>query len=155
VHRRKRGIRSSHDFRHVYQYEEAGSIARFLPVFRGGFFTDVASASSLVGAANFVYVGTDGFAVHFDGFVTESSADFAGGPVLNGSVLQFNIKGGNTVPDASSTWILLLPGLSVTLAFRHTQKHISTSSRSNRFDPLRGDPRFDKLVSRILSESVK
>jgi hypothetical protein len=76
-------------------------------IFRGGFFTDVASASSLVGAANFVYIGTDGFAVHFDGFVTESSADFAGGPVLNGSVLQFNISGGNTVPDASSTWLLL------------------------------------------------
>jgi autotransporter-associated beta strand protein len=92
-------------------------------IFRGGFFTDVASASSLVGAANFVYVGTDGLAVHFDGFVTESSADFAGGPVMNGSVLQFNIKGGNTVPDASSTWILLLLGLSVTLAFRHAQKH--------------------------------
>jgi len=28
-----RGIRSSHEVRHVYQYEQAGSIARFLPVY--------------------------------------------------------------------------------------------------------------------------
>ena len=91
-------------------------------IFRGGFFTDVVSASSLVSTANFVYVGTDGFTVHFDGFVIEPSADFAGGTVLNGSVLQFNIESGNTVPDASSTWILLLLGLSITLAFRQTHK---------------------------------
>ena len=91
-------------------------------IFRGGFFTDVVSTSSLVSAANFVYVGTDGFTVHFDGFVTEPSADFAGGTVLNGSVLQFNIENGKTVPDASFTWLLLLLGLSVTLAFRQTPK---------------------------------
>ena len=98
-------------------------------IFRGGFFTDVVSASSLVGAANFLYIGTGSFTVHFDGFVTEPSADFAGGTVLNGSVLQFNIKSGNNVQDPSSTWILLLLGLSVTLAFRHTQKHSDYSQR--------------------------
>lgn len=93
-------------------------------IFRGGFFTDLVSVSSLVSAANFVYIGTNGFTVHFDGFVTDPTGDFAGGTVLNGSVLQFNIEGGNTVPDASSTWMLLLVGLSVTLALRQRQSHI-------------------------------
>jgi len=79
--------------------------------------------SHVVNAASFIYIGTDGFTVHFDGFGTEPSADFAGGTLLNGSVLQFKIQSGNSVPDTSSTWILLLLGLSITLAFRHVLKH--------------------------------
>jgi hypothetical protein len=50
----------------------------------------------VVNAASFIYIGTDGFTVHFDGFGTEPSADFAGDTVLNGSVLQFNMQSGNS-----------------------------------------------------------
>ena len=84
-------------------------------LYRGGFFTnitDTAAATSLVSGATFVYTGTGGFTVNFDGFVTETSAAFASGTVLNGTVLQFDISGEGTspppVPDLSSTWTLLL-----------------------------------------------
>src|SRR5438132_888153 len=79
--------------------------------------------SQVVNAARFSYLGTDAFKVHFAGFGTEPSADFAGGTLLNGSVLQFKIQSGNSVPDTSSPWILLLLGLSITLAFRHILEH--------------------------------
>jgi hypothetical protein len=64
---------------------------------RGGFFTDSATATSLVNDANFVYLGLSGFTVQFDGFVTESMADFGGGTVLDGSVLQFRIADAGTI----------------------------------------------------------
>jgi autotransporter-associated beta strand protein len=84
-------------------------------LYRGGFFTDSATATSVVSNANFLYTGTGGFTVQFDGFVTESAAAFASGTVLNGTVLQFDISGsGTSVPDASSTWTLLLLSLAAT-----------------------------------------
>jgi autotransporter-associated beta strand protein len=85
-------------------------------LYRGGFFTDTATATSLVSGANFLYTGTGGFTVNFDGFVTEASAAFASGTVLNGTVLQFDISGSGTspVPDASSSGTLLLLGLTAT-----------------------------------------
>ena len=52
--------------------------------------------------------------VTFDGFVTEPVAAFAGGTVLNGTVLEFDIGSGTSVPDASSTWTLLLLSLAAT-----------------------------------------
>jgi hypothetical protein len=85
-------------------------------LYRGGFFTDTATATSLVSGANFLYTGTGGFTVNFDGFVTEAAAAFASGTVLNGTVLQFDISGSGTspVPDASSSGTLLLLGLTAT-----------------------------------------
>jgi autotransporter-associated beta strand protein len=87
-------------------------------LYRGGFFTDTPTATSLVSGATFLYTGTGGFTVNFDGFVTELSAAFASGTVLNGTVLQFDISGEGTspppVPDPSSTWTLLLLSLSGT-----------------------------------------
>jgi autotransporter-associated beta strand protein len=77
-------------------------------LYRGGFFTDTATDTSFVSNAAFVYLGLNGFDVHFDGFVTENSANFASGVVLNGSVLQFDIEGtGSTVPDTASSLLLL------------------------------------------------
>jgi autotransporter-associated beta strand protein len=77
-------------------------------LYRGGFFTDIPSDTSLVSNATFVYLGLNGFDVHFDGFVAENSANFENGLVLNGSVLQFNIEGtGSTVPDTASSLLLL------------------------------------------------
>jgi autotransporter-associated beta strand repeat len=90
-------------------------------VYRGGFFTDIATATSLISGAEFVYTGLDGFDVHFDGFVTETVANFAGGAVLNGSVLQFDIvsgNGGSTVPDSSSTLLIFLFSAITTIATR-------------------------------------
>jgi hypothetical protein len=84
-------------------------------VFRGGFFTDTATATSEVSNASFVYTGLNGFTVNFDGFVTEPLADFAGGSVINGTVLEFDISGtGTSVPDTSSTGTLLLLSLAAT-----------------------------------------
>jgi autotransporter-associated beta strand protein len=77
-------------------------------LYRGGFFTDIPTDTSLVSNAAFVYLGLNGFDVHFDGFVTENSANFESGVVLNGSVLQFDIEGtGSTVPDTASSLLLL------------------------------------------------
>jgi hypothetical protein len=76
-------------------------------LYRGGFFTDVAIDSSFVTDATFVYHGLHGFDVHFDGFVTENSAAFASGTVLNGRVLQFDIEGAHSVPDRASSLLLL------------------------------------------------
>ena len=88
-------------------------------LYRGGFFTDAATVNSLVSGATFLYTGTGGFTVNFDGFVTESSAAFASGTVFNGRVLQFDIQGegnggGPTVPDTAPTLALLLLSLSAT-----------------------------------------
>jgi len=89
-------------------------------LYRGGFFTDTATATSVVGDATFLYAGLNGFTAHFDGFVTEPVADFAGGTIFNGTILQFDISGeGNggdgggesTVPDTASTLALLLLSL--------------------------------------------
>src|SRR5207237_636485 len=89
-------------------------------LYRGGFFTDTATATSVVSGATFLYAGLNGFTVHFDGFVIEPMADFAGGTIFNGTVLQFDISGegtgggggGSTVPDSASTLGLLLLSLS-------------------------------------------
>jgi autotransporter-associated beta strand protein len=91
-------------------------------LYRGGFFTnitDTATATSLVSGATFLYTGTGGFTVNFDGFVTELSAAFASGTVSNGTMLQFDISGegnggGPTVPDTAPTLALLLLSLSAT-----------------------------------------
>jgi autotransporter-associated beta strand protein len=100
----------------------SGASLAFGQLYRGGFFTnitDTAAATSLVSGATFVYTGTGGFTVNFDGFVTESSAAFASGTVSNGTVLQFDISGegnggGPTVPDTAPTFALLLLSLSAT-----------------------------------------
>ena len=93
-------------------------------IFRGGFFTDVATPTSEVNNATFSYVGLNGFTVNFDGFVTEPSAAFASGTVLNGTVLEFDITGtgngggGATVPDHSSTLPLFLIGISTVIGIQ-------------------------------------
>jgi autotransporter-associated beta strand protein len=88
-------------------------------IFRGGFFTDTATATSMVSSADFIYTGTHGFTVNFDGFVTEPIAAFASGTILNGTVLKFDISGtGTSVPDSSSTLTLLLVGLAATFALK-------------------------------------
>jgi autotransporter-associated beta strand protein len=93
-------------------------------LYRGGFFTDTATATSVVSDATFLYAGLNGFTVHFDGFVTEPMADFAGGTVVNGTVLQFDISGegngggGSTVPETAPTLALLMLSLSVTFGLR-------------------------------------
>jgi autotransporter-associated beta strand protein len=82
--------------------------------YRGGFFTDVPTDTSVLADATFVYLGLDGFDIQFDGFVTELNADFASGGVFNGSVMQFDIKGagsGSTVPEAGSSLLLLFLAL--------------------------------------------
>lgn len=77
-------------------------------LYRGGFFVDGAIDPSLIDRATFLYLGLNGFSVQFDGFVTEAMADFAGGAITNGEVLQFEIeKGTSTVPDWSPSWLLL------------------------------------------------
>ena len=77
-------------------------------LYRGGFFTDIPTDTSLVSNAAFVYLGLNGFDVHFYGFVTENSANFESGVVLNGGVLQCDIEGtGSTVPDTASSLLLL------------------------------------------------
>ena len=88
-------------------------------LYRGGFFTDTATDTSLVSGATFLYTGTGGFTVNFDGFVTEPIAAFASAPVINGTVLEFDISGegnggGPTVPDTAPTLALLLLSLSAT-----------------------------------------
>jgi len=81
-------------------------------LFRGGFFTDTPTATSMVSGANFLYTGTGGFTVTFDGFVTEPMAAFASGTVLNGTVLQFDISGtGTSVPDHGNSVLLFSLGL--------------------------------------------
>jgi hypothetical protein len=76
-------------------------------LFRGGFFTDTPMATSILSSANFLYTGTDGFTVNFDGVVTEPMAAFASGTVLNGTVLQFDIsRTGTSVPDPGSSVLL-------------------------------------------------
>jgi autotransporter-associated beta strand protein len=78
-------------------------------LFRGGFFTDSPTATSLVSGSSFLYTGTGGFTVHFDGFVTEPMAAFASGTVLNGTVLEFDISGtGTSVPDPGSSVFLFV-----------------------------------------------
>jgi autotransporter-associated beta strand protein len=85
-------------------------------LYRGGFFTDSATPTSMANAADFLYLGTGGFTILFDGFVTEPIAGFADGTVLDGTVLEFEITGaGTSVPDAFSTCTLLL--LSLAAAF--------------------------------------
>jgi hypothetical protein len=78
--------------------------------YRGGFFLDSPTIASLLGEADFLYLGLHGFTVRFDGFVTEPVADFADGIVMNGTTLQFQITGTGSpsIPDACSTWILML-----------------------------------------------
>lgn len=99
----------------------------------GGFFTDSATATSIISGANFVYTGTGGFTVTFDGFVVEPIADFASGTILNGTVLEFEISGTSTSVPESPTGILLFFALSAMLAPRLAQtarvgraKHAST-----------------------------
>ena len=97
----------------------------------GGFFTDAATATSMVSGANFVYTGTGGFTVTFDGFVVEPIADFASGTIFNGTVLEFDISGtGTSVPSVPEppTRILLLFALSAASALRLAvgrAKHVS------------------------------
>ena len=103
--------------------------------YRGGFFTDItdtATATSLVSGASFLYTGTGGFTVNFDGFVTEPSAAFASGTVLNGTVLQFDISGtgnggGPTVPDTAPTLALLLLSLSATFGLNSLLLRLSAA----------------------------
>jgi autotransporter-associated beta strand protein len=87
----------------------------------GGFFTDFATATSIVSGANFVYTGTAGFTVTFDGFVVEPIADFASGTILNGTVLEFDISGPGTSVPEPPTGILLLLALSAMSALRLAQ----------------------------------
>jgi len=88
-------------------------------LFRGGFFTDTPTATSMVSGANFLYTGTGGFTVNFDGFVTEPIAEFGTPPggVPGGTVLEFDISGtGTSVPDLGSSvllFVLALAGLAL------------------------------------------
>jgi PEP-CTERM motif len=86
-------------------------------LFRGGFFTDAPTLTSMVSGADFLYTGTDGFTVNFDSFVSEPMATFAGGTVVDGTVLEFDISGtgtggggGTQVPEPT-TFSLLGLGL--------------------------------------------
>ena len=87
-------------------------------IYRGGFFTDSSIDSSMVDGASFLYLRLNGFDVQFDGFVTEAMADFAGGTVLNGEILQFEINGTSSVPDWSPSGLLLTLGVLLLLGFR-------------------------------------
>jgi protein with PEP-CTERM/exosortase system signal len=95
-------------------------------IFRGGFFTDTASTTADVSSAMFNYIGLNGFTVNFDGFVIEPVADFSGGTVTNGSVLEFGIAGGqHGVPDQGSTVLLLtLALLALATCHRQSQERI-------------------------------
>jgi len=89
--------------------------------YRGGFFTDSATATSVISGGSFVFIGTGGFTVTFDGFVVEPIADFASGTIVNGTVLEFDIAAtGASVPECS-TGILLFAALSGMLALRLAQ----------------------------------
>jgi len=84
-------------------------------LFRGGFFTDSATATSTVGGADFLYTGSGGFTVQFDGFVAEPIAAFGNSPVVDGTVLQFEISGTGAAVPEPSTGELLLVGLAATV----------------------------------------
>ena len=82
-------------------------------LFRGGFFTDAPTLTLMVSGADFLYTGTDGFTVNFDGFVSEPMAMFAGGTVVDGTVLEFDISGtgtggggGTSVPEPTTFRLL-------------------------------------------------
>ena len=65
-------------------------------VYQGGFFLDdntVTNAS--FSNANFVYVGTGGATIQYDGLVAISTANFATGTVFNGEEMQF----GEVIPQ--------------------------------------------------------
>ena len=88
-------------------------------IYLGGFFTDAAIDNAMVDGATFLYTGLDGFTVQFDGFVTEPTADFAGGTVLNGDVMRFEIGQGTApVPDLPSTGLLVGLGVISLLGVR-------------------------------------
>jgi autotransporter-associated beta strand protein len=97
-------------------------------LFRGGFFTDTSTLTSMVSGADFLYTGTGGFTVNFDGFVTEPLAAFAGGDVVNGTVLEFDISGtgtGGAVPEPS-TWVMMLLGfVGLGFAFKQSRRKAS------------------------------
>jgi len=77
----------------------------------------------VVNAASFIFTSEPTVSQYISMASVPSRVPISGGTLLNGSVLQFKIQSGNSVPDTSSTWILLLLGLSITLAFRHILKH--------------------------------
>ena len=98
------------------------------------------TATSEVSNATFVYAGLNGFNVHFDGFVTEPIAAFAGGTIMNGTVLEFDIEGtgnggGSTVPDFSSTWLLLFIALFVLVGLELISRVRSGNPRPWGFEP--------------------
>lgn len=73
-------------------------------VYRGGFFTDAATANSLLDGASFAYAGLGGgFAIQYDGLVSESSAAFSTGTVNNGKIMQFTV-----IPEPAGATLALL-----------------------------------------------
>jgi fibronectin-binding autotransporter adhesin len=68
-------------------------------VYYGGFFTDATVPASTFNSANFVYTGTGGPTVQYEGLAPVSIANFATGTVTNGEIMEFQVI---AVPEPGS-----------------------------------------------------
>jgi autotransporter-associated beta strand protein len=95
-------------------------------VYRGGFFTDASvDFTAMLSSATFNYVNTDGFAISFDGMVTEAMAAFASGTVVNGTVMEFTV-----IPEPAATLLLGCAGAALLLRRPGGRRRRDTASLS-------------------------